>query len=737
VRGLLRWIDEQTGLVTLIGDFMREPLAEKVGWPHVFGSLVMFLFVVQACSGVLLMVYYVPSPDTAYESVSFISRDVPFGHLVRGLHHWGASFMIVLLAVHMLQVFFWGAYKRPRQIVWVVGVFLLLVTFGLSFTGYLLPWDQKAYWATVVGTRIAGSAPIVGPYITALIRGGGTVGALALTRFFALHVLIFPALLVGLMVFHMAHVRIKGITPPWRRVGEEEGVRRPQLFYPDQVFRDLVAAALLLALLLVVAWRHPAPLEAKADPTATGYVPRPEWYFLPNFELLKHLPTSWGEWGEFIGAAVMPAIGVLALLALPYFDRNPERHPRHRPLAVFAVFAVLGTMTYLGLAGVASTPREVRLTSQQARGEKIFLDRRCNACHGINGGGGIEGQDLAPDGPRDPERVATILRKPTTYNPRSIMPPVTGLSTHDFEALVAFVSSIDKRYQMPREAVAAGSRRPQSHQEENWFANHKYEVRKDPTVCGQCHAQTFCQSCHLKRRPDSHLAKGWLKSHFGTATERPEYCQVCHQQKFCDSCHTRIMHTKDWMHRHPQAAKTDSKICQQCHKPDFCITCHGGAKPASHDQNWLHEHPKSASKDCVACHTEDFCSSCHQGAKPASHTEQWLGKHGAQAKTHTAACTTCHTTHFCQDCHGATMPHPKQWRERGHQPAAKASPQTCARCHDTKRFCTACHGLDMPHPEGWVLTHKEKASFKPEAVCFRCHTYQNKCAGCHGDTPPE
>ncbi|NIQ98874.1 MAG: DUF4405 domain-containing protein, partial [Gemmatimonadales bacterium] len=181
-RKLLQWIDEQTELVTLVREFMEEPLAKGVGWPHVFGSGAMFLFIVQVCTGVLLMVYYVPSPNAAYESTTFITRELPLGGLVRALHHWGASLMLVLVVAHMLQAFFWGAYKRPRQIIWVIGVLLLLVTLGLSFTGYLLPWDQKAYWATVVGTRIAGSVPVVGEYVILLMRGGPEVGALTLSR---------------------------------------------------------------------------------------------------------------------------------------------------------------------------------------------------------------------------------------------------------------------------------------------------------------------------------------------------------------------------------------------------------------------------------------------------------------------------------------------------------------------------------------------------------------------------
>ncbi|NIM05235.1 MAG: c-type cytochrome [Armatimonadetes bacterium] len=696
---ILRWIDEQTELVTFVKEFMEEPLAKGVGWPHVFGSAAMFLFVVQLCTGVLLMVYYVPSPDAAYESASFISRELPLGGLVRGLHHWGASFMLILVIIHMLQAFFWGAYKKPRQIIWVIGVLLLLVTMGLSFTGYLLPWDQKAYWATVVGTRIAGSVPMVGHYITALFRGGPDVGALTLTRFFALHVLIFPAVLIGLMVFHVAQVRKKGITPPWRRVDDEDSVSRPTLFYPDQVFKDAVVSVLLLGLLFAVAVLYPAHLEAKANPAAIGYVPRPEWYFLPNFELLKYVPTAWGEWGEFAGAAVVPGLAVLFLIVLPYLDRNPERLPRRRPLISVGAVAALGVLLYLGISGAKSGPPHAQLTPQQQRGQKVFLDLRCHSCHGINGGGGLEGQDLGPDGPRQPDTVAKVLRSPTAINPRSIMPPVpASLTKTDFQDLVAFVSAIDTTFRMPTEVIASQPHRPSSHQEENWFANHKYEVRKDPTLCGQCHEPTFCQSCHLKRRPDSH-EKEWLKSHFGTAQERPEYCQVCHEENYCNSCHDRLMHTEDWMQRHSSASEVDREMCQECHKPDFCITCHGGTKPASHTKDWVYRHQGAQAAECSECHnTKTFCTACHEGARPESHKADWLTQHPSRAESKTKECATCHRTEFCSSCHG---------------------------------------GIDLPHPPDWMLEHKAQASFAAGSVCFRCHEYNETCNKCHGAEMPE
>ena len=660
VRAVIHWIDEQTGLVTLGREFMEEPLAKGVGWPHIFGSMAMFLFVVQACTGVLLMIYYVPSPDAAYESTAFISRELPLGGLVRGLHHWGASLMLIFVLLHMLQVFFWGAYKPPRQIIWVIGMFLLLVTMGLSFTGYLLPWDQKAYWATVVGTRIAGSVPAIGHHITALMRGGTEVGALTLSRFFAVHVLVLPALLIGLMAFHVAQVRKKGITPPWRRTDEEAGVPHPTLFYPDQVFKDVVGAVILLGVLFAVALAHAAPLEAKANPMTSGYVPRPEWYFLPNFEFLKYIPMAWGEWGEFLGAAVIPAIGVLFLIVFPYLDKNPERRLLRRPFACVGAIAALATLAYLGIAGARSGPKKVVLTAEQARGEQVFLDLRCHSCHGINGGGGMEGQDLAPDGPRDPEMVAGVLRSPTEWSPRSVMPAVSeDMSDADLTALVAFVSAIDSSFEMPLEASAAGPGRPFSHQEENWFANHQYEVRKDPTLCAQCHEPAFCQSCHQRRRPDSHL-EGWLKAHFGTAEERPEYCQVCHTDYSCRSCHDVLLHTPDWMHRHPEAVQVRGELCQECHKPDFCVTCHEGARPVSHETEWMDRHAHSARDDaqaCVTCHRTDFCQSCHGGVD-LPHAADWVLTHEAQASfAPGSVCYRCHQyQETCAQCHGQEVP---------------------------------------------------------------------------------
>ena len=722
-RRLLAWIDDQTQLVTIIHHFLSEPLPRKVGWPHIFGSAALFMFLMQGATGILLMAYYSPSPDHAYETVQYVSYGLWFGRLVRGMHHWGASLMLIMVGLHMLQVYLWGAYKRPRQVIWTAGVFLLLVTFALGFTGYLLPWDQKAYWATVVGTNIAASIPWIGPVVKELIRGGQVVGAITLTRFFAAHVFIFPLLLGGLVVFHIYQVRRRGLTPPFVRVGEEEGVPKPQLFYPDQAFKDAVFALALLVGLLIVAWRLGAPTEPVANPADTAYVPRPEWYFLWLFELLRFFPARW----EFVGAIALPALAVVLLILYPYLDPNPERRLRKRPWSVALASVVFLGVSALGIEAVVTTPREKPLTPLQKRGQKIFLDLRCNACHGINGRGGNAGPDLARSAPLDPKRVRTILQDPTAFNPRSIMPH-TELPPHRMKALVAYLAGLTPTSHMPLTAQV-GPRKPLSHQEQNWFLNHKFAVLEDPKQCTSCHRPSFCQSCHQHRLPDSHLLD-WIKFHFGMAQVRPAYCEVCHGTSFCERCHRQALHTGDWLKRHAAVGERNPQLCSGCHEPAFCVSCHRGAIPPSHGPGWLQRHGKADQKECSRCHTSDFCVECHHGAIPRSHGSGWLQSHG---KAEQKDCMVCHTKDFCTSCHQGARPasHKDDWMSR-HGKASLKDPKACANCHE-QAFCTSCHGLPMPHPDNWVMTHHQDVSstkLSPGSVCSRCHK-PDFCAQCH------
>ncbi len=205
------WLDERLGLTSIYRTILDRNVP-KVNWWFTLGSATLFLFALQAVTGIMLSVYYVPSPDKAYDSIQYIMSDVTFGWLIRGIHHWGATLMVITVFIHMLRVFFYAAYKYPREVTWATGVILLLATLGMGFTGYLLPWDQKAYWATTVGTSIAGSVPLVGDVILRALRGGTDLSGVTLARFFAAHIWIFPAVLIALIGVHLYLVIRIGIS---------------------------------------------------------------------------------------------------------------------------------------------------------------------------------------------------------------------------------------------------------------------------------------------------------------------------------------------------------------------------------------------------------------------------------------------------------------------------------------------------------------------------------------------
>jgi len=205
------WIDERLGLSTIYNTVLDRKVP-KVNWWYTLGSASLFLFFIQGITGIFLTVYYVPSPDHAYESIQYIMNGVAFGWLIRGIHHWGASLMVLFVFIHMLRTFFYGAYKFPREITWLTGVFLLLATIGMGFTGYLLPWNQRAYWATTVGTEIPGTVPLIGTFIERILRGGTDLSAVTLARFFSIHIWFLPAIILGLISVHLYLVIRIGIS---------------------------------------------------------------------------------------------------------------------------------------------------------------------------------------------------------------------------------------------------------------------------------------------------------------------------------------------------------------------------------------------------------------------------------------------------------------------------------------------------------------------------------------------
>src|SRR3954451_447404 len=285
----------------------------------------MFLFMVQAFTGALLAFNYAPTPGDAYNSLRYILTELTGGRLIRGLHHWGASMMIVVVVMHMCQVFLYGAYKKPREATWMVGVLLLLLTLAYGLTGYLLPWDNRAYWGTVVTTQIASQAPVLGPYLTRLLGGEGAIGVVTFARFYGLHVLLLPPATIFLIAVHVYLVRKHGVAP---LPGDE--VLPKKQFYPMQVFKDTVAIFVAFAILFALAVAVRVPLEQLADPTDTTYIPRPEWYFLFLFQTLKYFQGPL----ELVGSTVLPGLAVLGLMAVPFIDRGRMARVRQRTIAV-------------------------------------------------------------------------------------------------------------------------------------------------------------------------------------------------------------------------------------------------------------------------------------------------------------------------------------------------------------------------------------------------------------------
>jgi len=411
------------------------------------GSIAVFLFLVQAFTGALLAFNYAPTPGDAYNSLRYILTELTGGRLIRGLHHWGASMMIVVVVLHMVQVFLWGAYKKPREATWMIGVVLLLVTLAYGLTGYLLPWDNRAYWGTVVTTQIAGSAPVLGPYMTRLLGGTNSVGVVTFARFYGLHVLLLPPATTLLIALHVYLVRKHGVAPA---PGDEILPKRK--FFPEQVFRDTVAIFAAFAILFTLSIVARVPLERLADPTDSTYIPRPEWYFLFLFQTLKFIQGPL----EAVGAVGLPALAVLTLVLVPFVDRGRlERVTRRTVAMAVVVLAALG-WTGLTVAAVVTTPKAdaaeeidfsgptdwLQLSPEELAGLGYFQKEHCESCHNLGSGKPKVGPDLA----RTPRKSAAWMiehfRRPSAMVPGSSMPPIQ-LSTQQLNALAAFLLKLN------------------------------------------------------------------------------------------------------------------------------------------------------------------------------------------------------------------------------------------------------------------------------------------------------
>ncbi len=333
---------------TFVDKQMHKRLPPHTGWLHIFGSLSLLLFISQTITGILLLIYYRPTPDEAHESIKYITTQAHFGWLYRQVHAWGATLMILGLTLHMIRTYFMGSYKKPRELTWITGVMIFVLTTVFGFTGYLLPWNQIAFWATTVGTESAAKVPYIGGWLQYSLRGGDAVTGETLSRFFVVHVIILPWVLTGLIAVHLFLMRATNLAT-MERVGEEK--KTPEEcgipFFPVHVAKEGVIAVLLIAVLVTLSVLSPWEIGLPADPLNTPPHIKPEWYFLPSYQLLKYFQ---GPYGAFMGI-IACSVPFGLLLLWPMLDRGKERHPRKRPLAVgLGLIGLIGALSlgYLG-----------------------------------------------------------------------------------------------------------------------------------------------------------------------------------------------------------------------------------------------------------------------------------------------------------------------------------------------------------------------------------------------------
>lgn len=435
MKRLVDWLDARTGCRAAKRTLLDDRIPPGTGWFFTLGSVLLALIAVQLLTGAVLTLYYAPTPDHAYDSVRFIVSTA-LGRIVRGLHHYGSSFIVIAAVLHLVRVVLFGSYKPPREATWLSGLLLLGLILAFSLTGYLLPWDQRAYWATVVTINIARLTPFAGDLVGGVLQGGASVGALTLTRWYSLHVIFLPAALVVLIVLHLVLMRRHGISGPVR---PREGT--PFTFYPWQAARDLTVVSLVLTALLALAWNGAPPLEGPADPSDATYSPRPEWYFLGLFQLLKYFPGRW----EVVGAVVIPGLAALLLVLLPWLDRGPARAPRQRAVIVGGFTIGLLAVAMLTALGWRDRPRNVSGSAQwmlREIGGRVFAQRAgCDGCH--SPAGMSDPLEITPT-TRGTEWIASHVSDPEMIGPGLREPPSLR-NEREVTAIVAYVHKLARQ----------------------------------------------------------------------------------------------------------------------------------------------------------------------------------------------------------------------------------------------------------------------------------------------------
>jgi ubiquinol-cytochrome c reductase cytochrome b subunit len=462
------WFDARLRVRAMLVPMLEHPIprgaAGPMGWWYIFGSASMTLLFVQILTGIGLALVYVPTADKAYDSLLYLDYEVTLGWFLRALHYYAGSGMVVLVLAHMTQVFLHGAYKYPRELTWVIGVFLLLCTLGMFFTGQVLRWDPDAYWGLAVAGSMAGRVPVAGPWTVRQLLGGPVIGGDSLSRFFTLHVFVIPGALLFFLAIHLWLVLQRGISAPPvpgelvdpKRYDEEyqKELKTGVPFLGDAALKDALFSALaVIAVVVLAVVLGPKGPTDPPDPTLAGANPRPEWPFLWLFGLLSLSPPA----SETFLILVFPVILIGILFVVPFVSNRGERAPSRRPVAVLAVvviYTVFGALTYQG----ATSPWSPQMTAWSAepvpkdlvqsssplmlQGALVFQNKSCRNCHALEGKGGQRGPDLTAVGTR--QTHDQLIDQVSNGTPGGGNMPAYGkqLSPPEMTALVAFLEGL-------------------------------------------------------------------------------------------------------------------------------------------------------------------------------------------------------------------------------------------------------------------------------------------------------
>jgi ubiquinol-cytochrome c reductase cytochrome b subunit len=465
-----RWFDQRLQLGKPMMETLAHPVPrETASWFYVFGSAALTVFALQVVTGILLAILYVPSAAEAWNSLQNLNHQVTAGWFIRALHGWGSNFMLAIVLIHMVQVFLFGAYKFPRELTWIVGVLLLLVTLGMAFTGQVLRFDQDAYWGLGIGASLASRVPFIGPAIVNLLLGGPIIGGATLSRFFALHVFVVPGLLIAFVGLHLLLVLKLGINEwpmpgrivrratylqEYHQLTRQDGIP----FVPAAVWKDIIFSGLVLLSVAVCAVvLGPFGPSGQPDPTIIQTAPHPDYFFLWLYALLSYLPPA----SETPILLIAPAIGLAVLIALPFLAGEGEKSWKRRPIAVLTVLlaaVALGSLTHLG----GYTPWSPVMdawsadpipdgylkgrTALERHGALVLQVKQCRNCHSLEGTGGLRGPAL--DGVAVRLTQDQLIRQ--VVQGGGNMPAYgNNLSPAETTALVAFLETLHPAGQAP------------------------------------------------------------------------------------------------------------------------------------------------------------------------------------------------------------------------------------------------------------------------------------------------